>query len=76
MQLSDIINNNTVSILAKELNNMLMNTKVLLPSSWFAFFTISETVSLKKTMALVIIKVSAKVTHNIGIMSTQSKWLK
>lgn len=52
---------------------MLINTKVLLPSSWFAFFTISETGSLKKTIALLIIKVSAKVTHSIGKMSTQSK---
>jgi hypothetical protein len=73
--MSDNINNNTVSILAKELTRMLMNTKILLPSSWLAFFSISETGSLKKTIKLVIIKVKANMTHSSGTMSSQSKWL-
>jgi len=73
--MSDNINNNTVSMLAKELTRMLINTKILLPSSWLAFFSISETGSLKKTIALVIIKVNANVTQSIGTMSNQSRCL-
>ena len=63
---ADNIKSSTVNILAKELTSTLINTKILLPSSLFALFSMSATGMVKKMIQLVIIYEIENTTHNIA----------
>lgn len=70
----EVININTINMLAKEENTTILKTKILLPSSLLACFVMCCIVLVKKTIQLKMIVNKAKTSHNIIAITIQFKW--